>query len=159
MLTYSRSTHRLECTKSPKWESVFTFDPSSCKEVISINFYQYLTPDDTTFLGPSIRDQNRFERGEINVGYLGRVMLELEKIPFGNIDDWFMIESPIENDRLMFPSCVHLRIQWVFIHLFRHQQLVVNHQVILFTRLILLIQTYKILFLVIISPCVKRTLQ
>ena len=109
----SRSTNRLECTKTPVWESTFTFDPSNCKEVININFYQFLTPEDTAFLGSYVRDQDRFERGEINAGYLGRVIIELEKIPFGTIDDWFMIDSPLENDRLMFPSCVHLRIQWV----------------------------------------------
>ena len=83
------------------------------KQVNTIYFYQFLTPEDTSFLGSYVRDQTRFERGEINAGYLGRVILELEKIPFGIIDDWFMIESPNENDRLMFPSCVHLRIQWV----------------------------------------------
>jgi hypothetical protein len=108
----SKSTKKVECTKNPSWESSFTFEPDVCKDVVYINFYQYLTPRDHAFLGNSVISMERFEKGETKPGFLGRVVLELEKLPFGEVEDWFMVESPVENNRIMFPSCVHLRIYY-----------------------------------------------
>lgn len=108
--TEKRTSKRIECTKNPKWESGFSFEPSECQDHVYINFYQYLTPKDKAYLGEAVSMQEHYEKGEISPGYLGRVTLHLDKLPFGYIDDWFMIESPIENERIKFPSCVHLRV-------------------------------------------------
>ena len=108
----SKSTKREECTKNPQWNSNFVFTPESCKDIVYVYFYQFLTPRDNAFLGESIIDENLFEKGNIRPGYLGRVIIELEKLAFGVVDEWFMIESPYDISKIMFPSCVHLRIYW-----------------------------------------------
>ncbi len=111
----NQSTHKLECTKNPKWESSFTFFPNQCYGKISLFVYQFLTPNDINFIGKKhLYDEQNYMKGETEAGYLGRIVLEMEKLPFGIIDDWFLLEAPVNNDRIQFPSCVHLRIKWVF---------------------------------------------
>jgi len=108
----SKTSKQIECTKNPAWNSQFIFEPEYCKDIIYIYFYQYLTPKDNAFLGDAVVDENLYERGNIKPGYLGRIIIELEKLTFGAIEDWFMIESPVDNSRIIFPSCVYLRINW-----------------------------------------------
>jgi len=105
------TTQNIECTKSPQWESSFEINPTDCKEVIYINFYQYLTKKNMNVLNDKLVGED-FEEGNIKMGYIGRIVLELEKLPFNTIDDWFMVESPLESDRIIFPACVHLRVSW-----------------------------------------------
>ena len=105
------TTEPINCTKSPQWESSFEITPEVCNEVIYINFYQFLNPTNMNFLNGQIEGED-YEEGNIKMGFLGRVVLELEKLPFKTIDDWFMVESPAENDRITFPACVHLSISW-----------------------------------------------
>ena len=113
---YSTSTQRSgenQCTKSPKFDSHFEFNPDRCKDLVYVNFYQNLIPVDVAFLGTSIANQEtNYEKGEIFPNYLGRVVFDLSKLPFGTVEDWFMIETPMDNTRIMFPSCVFLRISW-----------------------------------------------
>jgi hypothetical protein len=71
-----------------------------------------LTPRDNAFLGDAVIDESLYEKGIIRPGYLGRVVIELEKLAFGAAEEWFMLEAPEDNGRIMFPSCVHLRISW-----------------------------------------------
>ena len=113
----SQSTQIIECTKNPKWESSFTFHPKQCYGKITIMVYQFLSPNDIVFLGGKnhLYDEQNFEKGETEAGYLGKIEMDIEKLPFGNIDDWFMLEAPLNNKRVMFPSCMHLRIKWVII--------------------------------------------
>ena len=108
----TKTSRSVECTKHPKWESSYTFTPELCKDLLYINFYQYLTPRDNSYLDTAQNEDENVEKGDYKPGYLGRVILELEKIPHGLIDDWFMIDSPSENTRVVFPSCVHLRLYW-----------------------------------------------
>lgn len=111
-----QSTHKLDCTKNPKWESSFTFHPKLCSGRFNVDIFQFLTPEDIAYIGKNnLYDEQNYNKGEIEAGYLGRVSLELEKLPFGEIDDWFLIESPQNQNRIQFPSCVHLRIKWVFL--------------------------------------------
>ena len=110
----SQSTHKVECTKNPKWESRFRFMPKQCFGKINILIYQFLTPNDISFIGENhLYDEQDYYHGETIVGYLGRVILDLEKLPFGNIDDWFLVETLINKERIQFPSCIHLRLKWV----------------------------------------------
>lgn len=108
----SRSTQPKSCTKNPAWDSSFVFQPDYCKDVVYIYFYQFLTPKDNAYLGDAVIYDDLFEKGNIKPGYLGRIIIQLEKLSFGIIDEWFMIETPVDNSRIMFPSCAHLRIYW-----------------------------------------------
>lgn len=108
----SRTSKQLKCTKHPSFASSFTFEPEFCKDVVYVYFYQYLTPRDNAFLGDAVIDEDLYEKGNIRPGYLGRVVIELEKLVFGIAEEWFMIDAPEDNSRIMFPSCVHLRISW-----------------------------------------------
>lgn len=110
--TETRTTKSIECTKNPKWESDFSFEPEYCKDIAYIYLYQYLTPKDQVEIGSAAIDYEEYDKGDVKPGYLGRITLELEKLPFGIIDDWFMVDTPMENSRILFPSCIHLRIQW-----------------------------------------------
>jgi hypothetical protein len=103
----NKTTRRVGCTKNPKWESSFTFQPEICSETITIKLYQYLTFKDKSFLGNDI-----YQNDKATPGYLGKIELELEKLPLGTIDDWFMVQTPVDNSRIMFPSCIHLRITY-----------------------------------------------
>lgn len=108
----SRTSKQLQCTKHPAFGSSFTFEPEFCKDIVYIYFYQYLTPKDNAFLGDAVIDEGLFEKGNIRPGYLGRIEIELEKLAFGIAEEWFMLETPEDNTRVMFPSCVHLRVSW-----------------------------------------------
>ena len=110
----SQSTHKIECSKNPKWESSFSFAPKECFGKIHLYVYQFLTPNDINFIGEKhLYDEQDYNHGETSVGYLGKISLDLEKLPFGNIDDWFLLQTPINKHRLQFPSCIHLRLKWV----------------------------------------------
>jgi len=113
---HSKDTQRSsenQCTKSPQFNSHFEFNLDRCEDLAYVNFYQNLIPADIAFLGSSLPpDDTNFQKGEIFPNLLGRVVLDLSKLPFGTVDDWFMLESPIDNSRIMFPSCIHLRISY-----------------------------------------------
>jgi len=102
----------MECTKHPSFGSSFSFEPQFCKDTVYIYFYQYLTPRDNAFLGEAVIDEKLYEKGIIRPGYLGRIEIELEKLAFGIAEEWLMIQTPEDNSRIMFPSCVHLRVSW-----------------------------------------------
>jgi hypothetical protein len=70
-----------------------------------------LTPRDNAFLGNAVIDESLYEKGIIRPVYLGRVVIELEKLAFGAAEEWFMLEAPEYNGRIMFPW-VHLKISW-----------------------------------------------
>lgn len=106
------STSTIKCTKHPQWMSSFTFHPSLCKDIIYINFFQYFTQRDKEYFGASPENMN-FIKGFLNTGYLGRVVIELDRLPQGTIDDWFMLDVPSSHRNIEFPSCVHLRISYI----------------------------------------------
>ena len=84
------STSIMKCTNTPQWLSSFDFYLDICKEIIYVDLFQL--------------NGNAF---------LGRVVLELEKLPSGIIDDWFMLENNNNNiNHIRFPSCVHLKLNW-----------------------------------------------
>ena len=84
------STQVMKCTNNPQWFSSFDFVLDVCKEIIYVELFQL--------------------NGN---GFLGRVVIELEKLTSGIIDDWFMVEdNKNNNDYIRFPSCVHLRLNW-----------------------------------------------
>ena len=84
------STQVVKCTNNPRWFSSFDFVLDVCKDIIYVELFQL--------------NGNKF---------LGRVVIELEKLPSGIIDDWFMVEDNNDNnDYIRFPSCVHLRLNW-----------------------------------------------
>lgn len=106
------STSTIKCTKHPQWMSSFIFHPSLCKDIIYINFFQYFTQRDKEYFGASPENMN-FIKGFLSTGYLGRVVIELDRLPQGTIDDWFMLDVPSSHRNIEFPSCVHLRISYI----------------------------------------------
>jgi hypothetical protein len=93
------TTRQISCTKSPKWESSFTFDTDFCDEIVTIQLYQHITQQNKSYLG----DSN---------GYLGEVEIDLGRLNFGVTDGWFMVNAPVDNSRVMFPSCIRLSITY-----------------------------------------------
>lgn len=111
--TVSKTTKFSVCTKSPYFNSKFLFEPEICDdEEIYISLYQYMTPRDSNFLQEKAYDEQYYDKGDIKPGYLGRVVLKLKHLPFGISEDWYMVEENLINDRVVFPSCVKLRISY-----------------------------------------------
>lgn len=109
----SKTTKIINCTKNPKWDTSFSFNPEFCEDVIKVHIFQYLDPRSEAFIGNAqLSSDDNLEKGFNKPGYLGSLNLELSKLPFGVIDDWFMLDTEIDNDRVMFPSCIHLRIAY-----------------------------------------------
>ena len=107
-----QTTSTIQCTKNPQWLSSFTFHPSFCHDILYVNLFQYFTQSDKEFFGAS-PDSDSFSKGFLSTGYLGRVVINLDKLPRGTFDEWFMVDNVEDDGYVHFPSCVHLRISYV----------------------------------------------
>lgn len=111
--TVMKTTKFSVCTKSPYFNSKFSFEPEICDdEEIYISLYQYMTPRDQNYLQEKAYNEEYYDKGDIRPGYLGRVVLKLKHLPFGISEDWYMVEENLINDRVIFPSCIKLRISY-----------------------------------------------
>ena len=127
-----KSTYINYCTKSPYINSSFTFDLSICaEEEISIEMYQYYSSREINYFDSIINNNslkfsdvnpfinnniikttnNSYFKGQYKPGFLGKIRLKLKYLPFGTVEDWFMLDTDV-SDKIAFPSCIKLRLSY-----------------------------------------------